>query len=190
MFARISDAVARLYSRRLLIALFAGVAFFFWLFNFSTLPLSASELEKLSDGEDLLDVRLYYSATDAFRAMDRYGADGRALYLRFLAADVVFLVTYGLAFALLFSRFAMILFGPSTPWIKVNLLPLGIALADCIENLFIFLLLIIYPGHNLLVGTLAGIATLIKWTLTAFALAGMLAAIMLLLARRLGFTRR
>jgi hypothetical protein len=167
-----------------------GVAFFFWMFNFSTLPLSAPALKTLSHGEDLLDVRLYYSAEDAFRAMDRYGADGRALYLRFLAVDFVFLVTYGFAFALLFSRIAVTLFGPSSLWIKVNLLPLGIALADCAENLFILLLLILYPDQYLLVGTMAGIATLMKWALTGFSIACLVVANLLLLARRLGFTQR
>jgi len=39
---------------------------FFWLFNFSALPLSDPEMKRVSGGEGLLDLRFYYSAQEAF----------------------------------------------------------------------------------------------------------------------------
>jgi len=150
--------------------LLSCAAFFFWLFNFSTLPLSNPELKRVSNGEGLLDLRLYYSAQEAFQTIESYGPQGRALYLRFLAADFVFVPIYGLAFALLFSRVALTLWGRASSRLRVNLLPLGIVLADFVENICLFLLLTGYPEHSLFVGTLAGMATLTKHVLTFSAL--------------------
>jgi hypothetical protein len=162
---RLSNSIARLYSRKLLFFLFLAIAFFFWLFNFSSLPLSEPELKRLSNGEGLLDTRFYYTAPEAFRAMDRYGTAGRALYLRFLAFDSIFAPLYGFAFALLITRVAAGLFDPASRWNSVNLLPLAIATADVAENACLLLLLTIYPAQNRLIGTLAGIATVTKWSL-------------------------
>jgi hypothetical protein len=145
-------------------------ACFFWLFNFSTLPLSNPELKRVSGGEGLLDLRLYYSAQEAFRTIESYGAGGRALYLRFLAADFIFVPIYGLAFALLFTRLALTLWGRASSRIVVNLLPLGIALADFVENSCLLFLLTGYPERRLFVGALAGMATLTKQALTFSAL--------------------
>jgi len=184
MLNKLNNFIARRYSLRLMIGLFLGVAFFFWLFNFSTLPLSGPELRKLSSGEDLLDVRTYYSAQEAFRAMERYGTAGRALYIRFLAADFIFAPLYGLAFALLFTRLASTLFAPSSPWNRMNLLPIGIAMADIAENLCILVILQMYPDQKHLVGSLAGIATLAKWVLSMAALAFLTLSSLFLLARR------
>jgi len=188
MLNKLSSLIARRYSLRLMITLFFAVAFFFWLFNFSTLPLSNPELKRIGNGGELLDTRSYYSAQEAFQAMERYGAEGRALYRRFLAADFIFAPTYGLAFALLFTRLAIALFGPSSSWVRLNVLPIGIAVADVAENIGIFLLLQTYPAQHIVLGSLAGIATLVKWTLTVVALV-FLALAVLLLVKRLGSSR-
>lgn len=189
LFARISRTIAGLHSLRLMIILLAGAAFFFYLFNFSTLPLSNPELMRLSGGEGLLDLRLYYSAQEAFRAMEGYGAAGRDMYLRFMAADFVFLAIYGLGFALLFTRMATAISGPSSAWTRTNLLPLAIALADFTENIFIFLLLREYPEQHLLVGSLTGIATLAKQVLIALTLAVFAIMGVYISAKRLGIKR-
>ncbi|HAR45478.1 MAG TPA: hypothetical protein DCS42_09115 [Nitrospiraceae bacterium] len=170
--------------------MFAGVAFFFWLFNFSTLPLSNPELMKLSNGEGLLDLRIYYTAREAFHAMAHYGSVGRTLYLRFLATDFVFLVIYGLAFSLLFARMALALFNPTSPWRKINLLPLGIALADFVEDTCLLLLLTGYPERYLFIGTLAGMATLTKHVLTISALSFLAYGCLRLLTRGFGSKKR
>jgi len=188
MLNKLSSFIARRYSLRLMIALFIAVAFFFWTFNFSSLPLSNPELKRISNGGELLDTRIYYSAQEAFRAMERYGVEGRALYRRFLAADFIFAPTYGLAFALLFTRLTIALFGPSSSWVRFNVLPIGIAVADVAENTGIFLLLQTYPAQHSVLGSLAGIATLVKWSLTVIALV-FVALTGLLLVKRFGSSR-
>ncbi len=169
-----------------MVGLLICAAGFFWLFNFSALPLSNPELKRVGSGEGLLDLRLYYSAQEAFRTIESYGAEGRALYLRFLAADFVFVPIYGLAFALLFTRLAITLWGRASSRLRVNLLPLGIALADFAENICLLLLLTGYPEHSLFVGTLAGMATLTKQVLTFSALLFLTYGCIRLLARGFG----
>jgi hypothetical protein len=186
MFARLSSAVVRLYSLRLMVGLLICAAFFFWLFNFSALPLSDPEMKRISNGEGLLDLRLYYSAQEAFRTIESYGAEGRALYLRFLAADFIFVPIYGLAFALLFTRLAIALWGRASSRLRVNLLPLGIALADFVENSCLLLLLAGYPEHSLFVGALAGMATLTKQMLTFSSLLFLAYSCLSLLTRGFG----
>jgi hypothetical protein len=185
MLSKLSNLIARCYSLRLMISLCIAVAFFFWLFNFSSLPLSNPALMRVSHGKELLDVRLYYSAQEAFQAMKDYGPEGREIYQHFLVADFVFAPLYGLAFSLLLTLLARALFGPASSWSRLNLLPIGIALIDWLENTCLFLLLIRYPGQNVFIGTASGIATLAKWVLTAVTLAVFAFMGMRLLAKRL-----
>ena len=190
MLISLSNFIARLYSLRLMIGLLICAAFFFWLFNFSTLPLSNPEMKRVSGGEGLLDLRVYYSAQEAFRTMESYGAKGRALYLRFLAADFIFVPIYGLAFSLLFTRLALVRWGSASTRLRVNLLPLGIAVADFLENICLVLLLTGHPTHNLFVGSLAGIATLTKQVQTATALLFLAYSCLSLLMRSFGAKKR
>lgn len=185
MLIKLSNATAHLYSGRLMIALFLGVAFFFWLFNFSSFPVSDPELRRLSNGEGLLDVRFYYTAQEAFRAMDRYGVPGRALYLRFLALDSIFAPLYGLAFSLLFTRLTRKIHYSTSRWNKTNLLPIAIATTDITENVCLFLLLEAFPKKYHVVGSLAGIATLTKWCLTIVTLGVLIFQCLYLVMRRL-----
>jgi len=190
MFDKLSNFIARRYSLRLMVSLLIAVACFFWLFNFSALPLSNPELKRVSNGEELLDLRLYYSAQEAFRTIESYGAEGRALYLRFLAADFVFVPIYGLGFALLFTRMALALWGRSSSRMWINLLPLGIVLADFLENICLLLLLTGYPERSLFVGALAGVATLTKHVLTFSALLFLVIGCLSLLTRGFGSKKR
>jgi hypothetical protein len=160
---------------------------FFWLFNFSSLPLSNPELVKLSGHDGLLDLMPYYSAQEAFTAITNYGAAGRKLYLRFLAADFVFIPIYSLAFALLMTRIIHAVSGKVGSRLPLNLLPFGIGLFDCAENLFIFGMLLVYPDNSAIFGTLSGMATSCKYLLTLTAVLCLAYGGVVLLTRRLSF---
>lgn len=105
----------------------------------------------------------------------------------FNAADFLFIPAYGFAFAFLMTLTVRALCGKETWWSALNLLPLGIGLFDCIENLCILGMLFLYPESNPVLGTLAGGATSGKWLLTLTTLSILIVAGILLLARRLGF---
>ena len=183
----VSDWIVRLYSTSLMLALLLAAVGFFWLFNFSPLPISNPELAKLSGGAGLLDLMLFYSAQEAFTLLGQYGDAGRELYLRFLIADFIFIPVYSLGFALLMTRTIYAVCREPTRWLWLNLLPLGIGIFDIVENLSILGMLIIYPSFNVGLGTLSGISTLCKHLLTVTTLLALGYGVFLLVLSQFGF---
>ena len=176
MMKRVSEFLSSLHTGYLMYLLLVVTASFFWLFNFSDLsvPLSNPQLVKISGGEGLLDLQLYYTPQQAHDILTQYGVEGRDLYKRFLQLDFVFAISYGLGFSMLFTRLLRAVDKAETGWLKLNLLPLGIALADISENVAIYTLLNRYPDSASFVATLAGMATLSKHLLTLVTLASLL----------------
>ena len=82
----------------------------------------------------------------------------------------MFIPTYGLGFSLLFTRAVLARFGENDIRLRLNLLPLAAGFFDCLENLCILGMLLMYPATNLELGTLSGIATLCKMALTLVSL--------------------
>lgn len=179
--------IERHYSTRLMLVLLLASVGFFWVFNFSALPLSNPELVKLSGREGLLDLMPYYSAQEAFAALSHYGPAGRDLYTRFLAADFVFIPIYSIGFAFLMTRTVRAVCMESTSWSWLNLLPFGIGLFDSIENLSILAMLSLYPDTSAMIGTLSGIATLCKHLLTLLTLLSLGYGGAILLMQQFGF---
>lgn len=167
---RISHGIERLYSTSFMSALLIAFVGFFWLFNFSPLPLSNPELIKLSGHEGLLDLMPFYTAQEAYAAMSNYGPAGRELYLRFLRADFIFIPIYSLGFAFLMTRTVRAVCDERSAWSWLNVLPVGIGLFDCMENLSIFGVLSLYPAVYEVLGALAGISTLFKHIFTLLTL--------------------
>ena len=166
IISRICFWVSHRYSAGLMGGLFIIVFGFFWLFNFSHLPVSNSEFVKLSGQEGLLDTILFYSSQEAYTALIHYGEDGRRLYLGFLAADFIFIIFYSVAFAFLMTKTVFSVCGKRSSWLILNLLPFGIGFFDCVENICIFGMLKIYPLSSTILGTISGSATGCKWLLT------------------------
>ena len=186
-FKRVARWIERHYSTPLMLVLLLASAGFFWLFNFSALPFSNPELVKLSGREGLLDLMPYYTAQQAFMILGHYGAAGRELYLRFLAADFVFIPVYSLGIAFLMTRAVRAVCTQGNSWLWHNLLPCGIGIFDSVENLCILVMLRLYPNTAAVFGTLSGIATLCKYVLTLLALLTLGCIGLILLMRRLGF---
>lgn len=187
LFKRASRWIEHFYSTPLMLALLLATVGFFWLFNFSPLPLSNPELVKLSGREGLLDLMPFYSAQEAFTALKHYGPAGRHLYLRFLAVDFIFIPVYSLGFALLMTRTIRGVCGEGGLWLSLNVLPFIIGFFDCVENLCILGMLGIYPDSSIILGTLSGFATLCKYLLTLTAVLWLLYGGVVLVMRRFGF---
>lgn len=129
----------------------------------------------------------FYSAHEAFAALSHYGTVGRELYLRFLAADFVFIPVYSFGFGLLMTLTVRAVCSESTPWLWLNVLPWGIGLFDCVENLSILGMLGLYPNTNMVIGTLSGISMLCKHLLTLTTLLALGYGGLILFLRRLDF---
>ncbi len=163
---RISLCIGRRYTISLMLILFLFVFGFFWLFNFSRLPISNSEFIKLSGQEGLLDTMLFYSSQEAYTALTHYGEEGRRLYLGFLAADFIFIILYSITFSFLMTMAVFTVYGKESSWLRLNLLPLGIGFFDCVEDICILGMLGLYPLNSTVLGTISGSATACKWLLT------------------------
>lgn len=183
---RMSEWIARQYSLPLMLVLLLAAAWFFWQFNFSSLPVSNRALVKLSGHDGLLDLRLYYTAQEAFASLSHYGEAGRELYLKFLAVDFVFIPIYSLGLGFLMTWFVRATSSGQVRRLWLNLLPMGIGIFDATENVFILTMLCLYPGSNVVIGTLSGIATFLKYVLTLTTSLGLGYCVILLAMRRLG----
>ncbi|HEY8067764.1 MAG TPA: hypothetical protein VIF38_02640 [Burkholderiales bacterium] len=188
-FARAAARIEHHYSTPLMLVLMLVAAGFFWLFNFSALPLSNPELVRLSGGEGLLDLMPYYTAREAFSILGKYGAAGRELYLKFLAADFVFIPVYTFGFAFLTTRAVRAVCAYGNSWLWLNLLPLGIGTLDNVENFCILGMLGFYPEPAMALGTLSGIVTLSKFVLSLLALLSLGGVGLIAITRRLGFMK-
>lgn len=184
MVATISRAFYRHATWRIIIPMLLLFAGYFWVFNFSSLPFSNPALIAAGCGEGLLDLRPYYNASAAHQALDCYGNRGRAIYQRFLVADMSFVLIYGSGFTLLLSRLLASLTTPASRWRIANLLPLSVAIADAMENILLFTMLAAYPRFLPMLGDLAGLATLLKGVLTVASLATLVGCVGTLLWRR------
>ncbi|MHB0991057.1 MAG: hypothetical protein ACYC3O_04950 [Burkholderiales bacterium] len=178
MLASLSAYLYRHASWRLILTLILICSGYFWIFNYSALPFSNKALVVAGCGEGLLDIRPYYDAATAYRALLCYGDSGREIYRRFLLADSSFACCYGVAFSLLLSRLLAALTVSAGRWRNANLLPLIVAFVDLAENMLIFSLLALYPHEVPIIADLAGAATLSKWILMLLALTILAASIL------------
>lgn len=127
--------------------------------------------------EQVLDTYLYYSASEAYEAMEKYGDYKRQRYIQgTILLDFIYPVIYCLLLS--FSLFRL----------KVNarraILPWWILLVDYLENGIIIFLLSRFPVRYEGLAGIAGVVTLIKWLMV---IASILSLIILFFV---GFYRR
>lgn len=143
------------------------------------------KIEAVSNGASVLDLAMAYSPEDAYNLyLNKYSVEGHALYLKAECVDLFFPIAYSCFLALLISlgikRF------PEMPpqYRLLNLLPFAGGLADYMENIGIFSLLLTYPEkHYNMALWASGFGTL-KWmTIFACVLLG-LGSLGLILIRR------
>jgi len=165
MLARLVRFVFQQARWSMIVPLLLVIAGYFWVFNFSSLPLSNPAVIAAGCGEGLLDIMPYYDASDAYRVLNCYGASGRGIYQRFLLADMSFVLFYGAGFTLLLARLMAMLAVDRLRMLA--LLPACIALADACENIALLWLLAAYPDALPGVAQSAGLFTATKHLLSA-----------------------
>jgi hypothetical protein len=111
-----------------------------------------------------LDLMFFYTPTEAFEMMEKYGEAGRAIYFKIeLTADLIYPIIYTLFFGLLISWLFQRAFKSNSPMQKWNVMPVGAWLFDLLENIGIVSMLSIYPSKPAILGWLTMIVGLIKW---------------------------
>ncbi|NOX38921.1 MAG: hypothetical protein GXO78_15440 [Calditrichaeota bacterium] len=103
------------------------------------------QIELVSGSRTLLDTQLTYTAQEAYQILDRMGAEGRSLYLKGLAVDMIFPLAYslflaGMVFRLLWNRHF-----PLKHSALISTIPLFTGVFDYLENIFEIQLVTQFP---------------------------------------------
>lgn len=163
----------------------------FLFFLFVVLPREAARLSAATGGVSAPDTRFFYGADVLARTAEAFGSAGRSYYIRSRwTFDVVWPLAYGF---FLSAALTALLRGVSLKGMgrRLHLLPWMAVLLDFLENALISLAFWRHPAILPGVGTLAGMATALKWLciVVAFALLlllGMQRLIRLLAGKRPG----
>lgn len=111
-----------------------------------------------------LDLMFFYTPEKAFEMMEKYGEEGRSIYMRIeLTADLIYPIIYTLFFGLLISWLFQRGFNPESPMQKWNVMPMGAWFFDLLENLGIVAMLSMYPAQPAMLAWLTMIVGSIKW---------------------------
>ncbi|WP_158861563.1 hypothetical protein [Lunatibacter salilacus] len=117
--------------------------------------------------EPILDTYTYYSAGEAYEAIESYGEYDRQKYIRgTLMLDFIYPIIYCLMLAFAIYR----LNGSG----KIAAVPLWIIPVDYLENSLIIFLISKFPIRYEVLAGIAGIFTLTKWVMVVICLLGIL----------------
>ena len=168
---KVSDWMVRVSSGWVVLL---GLAVFL-LFSALVLPGQAARAEDYSGEIGSPDTSLFYTAGDLYAFAERYGAAGRAEYIRArFTFDRVWPLVYGLflvtATSWLFARAGL----RGSRWMRLNLLPAAGVAFDYLENISAVVVMARYPQPTLLLDHLAGVFTLVKWVCIAASFAVLL----------------
>jgi hypothetical protein len=129
-------------------------------------PFGVAQLEKMTNGVGIPDAEMSYSPQRAYDILTAQGEAGRSFYLHTIVPqDFPFPFLYALFFAAALTYLAQRLLPPEHPLQHIGLLGLLAGLSDWAENLCLLAVLLNYPQRLDAVATLAGIFTVIKWSL-------------------------
>ena len=111
-----------------------------------------------------LDLMFFYTPTQAFEMMDKYGEAGRAVYLKIeLTADIIYPIIYTLFYGLLISWLFQRGFRSNSNMQKWNVMPVGAWFFDLLENVGIVSMLGMYPSKPAILAWLTMLFGLLKW---------------------------
>ena len=142
----------------------AGVLTF--IMNGTDLPFSTPTIEDHSAGVRILDMRLSYGPEEANQLFEALGAEGRRAYIVLhLLPDMLFPISYALAFAFTSACFLVRLLPLDHPVQWLILTPLIAGLADISENLTLVVANSLYPSRIDWLTQVASLMTTIKFGL-------------------------
>jgi hypothetical protein len=130
------------------------------------MPVASAILELAANNSVLpIDLLFFYTPAEAFAMMEKYGAAGRALYMKIeLTADLLYPIIYTLFFSLLISWLFQRGFSPDSKMQKWNVTPVGAWFFDILENVGIVTMLAIYPSQPVFLAWLTMVLGLFKWS--------------------------
>jgi len=129
------------------------------------MPLAAGILAFAANNSVLpLDWMFFYTPAKAFEMLDKYGAAGRAVYLKIeLTADIIYPIIYTLFFGFLISWLFQRAYPHNSNMRKWNIVPVGAWFFDLLENIVILSLLAVYPSKPAALAWMAMLIGVVKW---------------------------
>lgn len=134
----------------------------------------------------LLDMAFNYTPDNAYQILTAYGENGRNYYLSvFLRIDLFAPVLVALFLAMATSVVFQHAFAPDHPVQKLSLLPFAAMMADYLENIGIFFLIMMFPARLDWLAVLTNYFTVAKFMLTFGILILLLISVVKLIWNRL-----
>jgi hypothetical protein len=144
----------------------AAVVVLALIMNGTNLPFSTPTIEDHSGGMRILDMRLSYGLQEANQLFEALGTEGRRAYIMLhLMPDMLFPISYSMAFACISAWFLVRLLPLGHPLQWLSLTPLISGVADIFENLSLVVATASYPTQIDWLTHLASVLTKIKFGL-------------------------
>ena len=149
-----------------ILGLLAVVVVLALIMNGTNLPFSTPTIEGHSGGMRILDMRFSYGPQEANQLFEALGTEGRRSYIMLhLMPDMLFPITYSMAFACISAWFLVRLLPLGHPLQWLSLTPLISGVADILENLSLVVATASYPTQIDWLTHLASVLTKIKFGL-------------------------
>ena len=162
MLSKLSMAIREKTSVKSFLVLLIIYTIVYSVFFYADVPFGLSKMKQDAGTVNILDVKFFYTANQAYETLDQLGKEGQAIYLNILAADMIYPVTLGLFLAVTITIVFQNILPSDSHLYLLNTLPLVNTLFDYCENTTTFILLRNYPMHLNILATIGGFLTLAK----------------------------
>jgi hypothetical protein len=172
----LSDQIIALSSPRTILLSLTGILITGFLVNGR--PFGVTELKSITGGVGILDMEVFYTPEQAYAFLAAMGEAGRAFELTHIVPlDLLVPLFYAL-FLSTFITWLLHRWLPATsPWHRLNVIPVIGALFDYLENLGIIAMLLAWPMEMYSIAQITMSATLLKFGFSVLAGAVVLGAI-------------
>ena len=162
MFSKLSSMVRRITSLKSFLILLVLYMVVFTTFFYADVPFGLNKMRQYAGAVNILDLKFFYTAPQAYETLDLLGEQGRGIYLSILAADMIYPTVLGLFLAVTITFIFQHTLSPASRLYMLNVLPVANTLFDYCENIMTLILLKNYPSHLNAAATVNGFFTLAK----------------------------
>lgn len=161
----------------------------FVLFTLLVLPRVSAYTAITLGGAGYPDTTLLYTGKELYNIAERYGPEGRRLYVQI---RWTFDLVWPLVYSVFFTTLVISLTNDITHNIvrKLYIIPLLALVFDFTENSFATLVMLTYPKELIFLGTLTSYVSLIKWLLIGVIIIGAVMVLIYVLVQRIRLFKR
>jgi hypothetical protein len=163
----------------------------FLFFMIVILPQQSALAEQYSADVGSPDTSFYYSSQRLYEMAESYGLEGRQSYIQArFTFDLVWPLAYTLFLLLSISWIIKGLNLKAHPWRRLNLVPLIGLVFDYLENIFASIIMARYPAKTIVISSIAGIFTSLKWIFIGGSFVILVGGLIWLILRKLTSSRK